>query len=197
MSKYTLDDKCNIIKEFCLNEKESINPIEIANNMMKHESVDIHGPEHHILDGAAFLCAMHNAGVSFDLDDALKQMIQRGKKMPGAICGLWGVCGSASSVGSALSIINKTTYLSTESWSSNISYTSKALDRISSLSGPRCCKRNAYNSILTAIDFVNENYNIKLEKEKITCEFSPLNKECLKNNCPYNKDYDGALTFNI
>ena len=112
MSKYTLAEKSTIIKNYCLNETKSINPIEIAISLMHHESVDIHGPEHHVLDGAAFLCAMHNAGVEFDLDRALDQIIQRGGKMPGAMCGLWGVCGSASSLGAALSIINKTTYLS-------------------------------------------------------------------------------------
>ena len=62
----------------------------------------MHGPIHHIIDGAAFMTAMYNAGVKFNLDTALDELANRGSDMPGATCGKWGMCGSASSVGAAL-----------------------------------------------------------------------------------------------
>lgn len=196
MTVYSFDEKVEIIKNYCLEETKSINPIEIAKALMHLECISVHGPEHHVLDGAALLTAIHNTGKDFDLAKALDQMAVRGRKMPGAMCGLWGVCGSASSVGAALSILNQTTYLSRESWSANIDFTGRALSRIASMPGPRCCKRNAFNSLLQAIDYVLEVYSIELEKEKVVCEFSNLNKECLKEECPYNIAYSGTLQFN-
>ncbi len=52
--------------------------------------------------------------------------------------------------------------------------------------GPRCCKRDTYISLDNAIDFIGKELNVSLEKEeKISCEFSHLNKQCLKQDCQY------------
>lgn len=175
----------DLIKEVCLNHK-STNPIEIVRAMMHHSFVHIHGPEHHILDGAAFLCAMHNAGVEFDLAQALDEIAARGAKMPGAICGQWGVCGSSASIGAALAIIHETSPLShNEFYKDNLRLTSRALNQIAEIGGPRCCKRNAFLSLKTAIAFVKEKYGIELEDETVVCEFSSQNKQCIKKQCPF------------
>lgn len=89
-----------MFEEILLNEK-STNPREIQKKLMEQPDVPMHGPIHHYVDGAAFLTAMHNAGVKFDLADALKELEERSQLMPGATCGRWGVCGSASSVGAS------------------------------------------------------------------------------------------------
>ena len=88
-----MDEQMKMIKEICMNEK-SVSPIEIVKKLMKCQDVPIHGPVHHIIDGYAFLTAMHNAGVTFDFSKALDELEVRGKKMPGATCGQWGICGS-------------------------------------------------------------------------------------------------------
>lgn len=125
-----MDEQMKMIKEICLNEK-SINPIEIVKSLMKIKDIPIHGPIHHIIDGYAFLTAMHNAGVEFDFKEALDEMEKRGKKMPGATCGQWGICGSGSSVGAALAIIHQTTPLSdNEYYKDNLRLTSLALGNI-------------------------------------------------------------------
>ena len=41
---------------------------------------------------------------------ALEKIMFEGLRMPGAMCGHWGVCGSISSLGAALSIINNTDF---------------------------------------------------------------------------------------
>lgn len=175
------------IKNECLNALTS-NPIELILDIMKKETINMHGPEHHILDGSCFLAAMHNAGVEFDLDKALDEMIIRGQKMPGATCGQWGMCGSSTSVGAALAIIHETGPLSnSEYYKDNLYLVSKALGKIGDVGGPRCCKRNAFLSILTAIDFVNERYGIELEKQEVKCEFSLKNKQCIGMKCPFFK----------
>ncbi|MCR1960851.1 hypothetical protein CWE04_02620 [Thomasclavelia cocleata] len=183
-----MDEKYKLIKNECLNSNTR-NPIELILSIMKKDYINIHGPEHHVLDGSCFLTTMHNAGVEFDLDKALDEMIVRGQKMPGATCGQWGMCGSSASVGAALAIVHETGPLSNNQYyKDNLSYVSKALGKLADVGGPRCCKRNAFLSILTAIDFVNEQYGIKLTKQEVKCIFSNKNKQCIGMRCPFYKD---------
>lgn len=56
-----MEDRAKKILEACMLEK-SRNPIEIFHNIAHMEFVRIHGPEHHVLDGAALLMAFYNAG---------------------------------------------------------------------------------------------------------------------------------------
>ena len=156
-----MDEKYASIKKECLKSTEK-DPIELIFHIMQKDYINIHGPEHHVLDGSCFLTALHNAGVEFDLEKALDEMIERGGKMPGATCGQWGVCGSAASVGAAL-----------------------ALRKISDAGGPRCCKRNAFLSLQTAVDFVKVQYGVELPAKDIACIFSDRNKQCLGSACPF------------
>lgn len=178
-------DKYALIKEECLTSSEK-DPIKLIFGIMKKDYINIHGPEHHILDGSCFLTAMHNAGVEFNLSEALDEMAERGAKMPGATCGQWGMCGSAASVGAALSIINGSTPLSSdELYKNNLRLVSKALGKIAEVGGPRCCKRNAFLSLQTAVRFVKERYDVELPESEIKCVFSKENKQCMGKKCPF------------
>jgi len=175
------------IKNECL-KAETKDPLELLFTLMKKDYIHIHGPEHHVLDGACFLSAMRSAGVEFDLEAALDEMIARGQKMPGATCGQWGMCGSAASVGAALAIIHETGPLSgNQYYKDNLHYVSEALHKIGDVGGPRCCKRNACLSILTAIDFVRAHYGVVLPKREVKCEFSEKNMQCIGPHCPFFK----------
>lgn len=177
------------IKHECLNTAET-DPIRLAVSLMKRDGIPIHGPVHHFLDGAALLTAVHHAGVEFDLNAALDELIERSMQMPGATCGQWGMCGSASSVGAALAILHGTGPLSSnEDYKNNLRLVSQALGRIAEIGGPRCCKRNAFLSIGTAIAFVREAYGITLPQSEIRCGFSAQNQQCLKEKCPF---YNGG-----
>lgn len=183
----TLEEIYQLIKEEILKSR-SENPIGIAKELMRKEFVSIHGPEHHFLDGAAFLVAYRNAGGNIDLQACLDKLSERTIKMPGAMCGHWGVCGSSASVGAALSIIHNTGPLSTdEFYKHNMEYTSKVLTEMSKIGGARCCKRNAFLSLSIAVEFVKEKYGIEMETDSAPCEFSPLNKQCLHDKCPFYK----------
>ena len=188
---YTISEKYDLIINEVKKDK-SLNPIKIVKNIMHKEYINIHGPEHHFLDGAAFLVAYNNAGGNIDLDKALFDLRERTIKMPGAMCGLWGVCGSVTSIGAALSVIHGTGPLSNDDfYKEHMKYTSSVIEKMSEIGGPRCCKRNAFLSIDAAIKFVEENYGIKMESNKITCEFTDWNKQCIKERCPF-----FANTFN-
>lgn len=184
-----MEERANSIINACLNEK-STNPVEIFLSIAKNDFVRIHGPEHHILDGAALLTAFHNAGGKINLKESLNEIMNRGLQMPGATCGMWGVCGAVSSMGAALSIIDGTGPLTSDaSWGKHMEFTSKALHRLSKIGGPRCCKRDAYLAFEEAIEFINNNYDVELGKENIVCSYSSENVQCIKEKCSfYTKD---------
>lgn len=183
--QYTLKEKYDIITKAALNES-SRNPLKIVKDLMDLDCVNIHGPEHHFIDGAAFLAAFNNSGGNIDLSDCLLELASRASAMPGAMCGYWGICGSVASVGAALSIIHKTGPLSTDDfYKDHMEYTSGVIREMSKIGGARCCKRNAFLSLLYAARFVREKYGIIMEEEKPVCTYSAKNKQCLGVNCPF------------
>ena len=139
----------------CLNTA-SKDPVEIIRMMMVAPFCHMHGPEHHVMVGSALLTAYKNAGGDINLEEALMEMQNRGKSVPGGACGFWGACGAGISTGMFVSIITKASPLTQESWGLSNLMTSKALGEIGKIGGPRCCKRDSYLSILSAIDFVKE-----------------------------------------
>lgn len=173
----------SIIK-LCLSTN-SKNPVEIIRQMMAEHFCHMHGPEHHIMVGSALLTAYKNSGGNINLEESLIEMQNRGKSVPGGACGFWGACGAAISSGMFISIISKATPLSTDSWGLSNLMTSKTLEAIGRIGGPRCCKRNSYLAIKTAIVFVKEHFKINMESSPITCIHSSSNNQCIKERCPF------------
>ena len=176
----------DVIIDICLSET-SKNPIEIIRKMMEQPFCHMHGPEHHVMVGSALLAAYKNAGGEIDLPEALLEMMNRGKAVPGGVCGFWGACGAGISTGMFISIISGATPLKNEPWGLANKMTSKALDAIGSIGGPRCCKRDSYMAIISAIDYVAENFNIQMEKPVIKCIHSDKNNQCIKERCPFHE----------
>lgn len=170
----------------CLAET-SKNPIGILRKLMALPFCHMHGPEHHVMVGAALLTAYKNAGGEIDLEKALAEMRSRGKSVPGGACGFWGACGAGISAGMFISIVTGSTPLAGEPWGLSNKMTSAALDAIGSVGGPRCCKRDSYLSILAAIDFVRENLGVEMEKPEIVCIHSAQNNQCIGARCPFSK----------
>ena len=170
----------------CLNET-SKNPIEIMKKMMEQPFCHMHGPEHHIMVGMALLTAYKNAGGEIELEKALREMMNRGKSVPGGACGFWGACGAGISSGMFVSIISGSTPLGGENFGLSHKMTSRSLGAIGEIGGPRCCKRDSYLSILNAIDFVNENFGVRMDKSVPVCDFSAKNNQCIGKKCPFSK----------
>ena len=170
----------------CLAET-SKNPIEIINKMMDLPFCHMHGPEHHVMVGAALLTAYQNARGDIDLPAALTEMMNRGKSVPGGACGFWGACGAGISSGMFISIISKSTPLANEPFALSHKMTAKSLGEIGNIGGPRCCKRDSYLSILSAIDFVKEHFGVEMERPPIVCQYSAKNNQCIGRRCPFSK----------
>ena len=170
----------------CINET-SKDPIAIIEKMMTMPFCHMHGPEHHVMVGSALLTAYRNAGGDIDLHSAVIEMMNRGKSIPGGACGFWGACGAGISSGMFISIISKSTPLAIEPFALSHQMTAESLGQIGQIGGPRCCKRDSYLSILSAIDFVKEHFGIELDKPEIICRYSTQNNQCIGKRCPFSK----------
>ncbi|MCQ2542436.1 MAG: DUF5714 domain-containing protein [Lachnospiraceae bacterium] len=181
----TIQEKTELIAKD-IKKEEGTNPVRIFKNIAHKEYISMHGPEHHILDGASILVAYKNAGGNIDIDNALNKLMAEGLRMPGAMCGLWGICGAITSIGAALAIIDGTGPLSTDgTWGDHMQFTSAAISELGKINGPRCCKRDAMIAFKNGIDYVNSHYGVTLEYEQMKCEFSAVNMQCIKDRCPF------------
>lgn len=182
------------ILEICWNET-SKNPVQILDKMMSMPFCHMHGPEHHVMVGAALLTAYRNSGGNIDLKKSQLEMNNRGRSVPGGACGFWGACGAGLSAGMFISIITGSTPLGKENFGLSHKMTSSALDAIGTVGGPRCCKRDSYLSILRAVEFVKENLGIEMEKSDVICSYSAQNNQCIGKRCPFWKGKRKKIAF--
>ncbi len=168
----------------CLSE-QSKNPIVILQKLMALPFCHMHGPEHHVMVGAALLTAYRNAGGEIDLPKALAEMQARGRKIPGGACGFWGACGAGVSAGIFVSIVTGSTPLATEAWGLSNKMTASALEAIGTVGGPRCCKRDSYLAIIKAVEFAKDNLGVTMESGDVICTHSSQNNQCIQTRCPF------------
>ena len=103
------------------------------------------------------LVVYKNAGGEIDLDQALDRLMAEGLRMPGAMCGLWGI------------------------WGNHMQFTSKVIGELGVINGPRCCKRDAMIAFKNGIDYVNKHYGVTLQYKQTKCEFIELNEQIRDN----------------
>ena len=96
----------DVIRDFC-RETKLRDPVAVAQRIMEDPYIYMHGPEHHVLAGAALLAAFCNSGGQLDLEKALSLMEERGSQVPGGACGFWGCCGAGVSAGIYMSIVTE------------------------------------------------------------------------------------------
>ena len=114
----------------------------------------------------------------------------RASMVPGGACGTHGTCGAAVGTGIFVSLITGSTPLKKQEWSLANQMTARSLMTIARHGGPRCCKRNSWLAIRTAITFLLERLGVNLPVEGVVrCEFSDINRECLREECPFHTGY--------
>ena len=176
-------------------ETTSRNPIEILEKLMSQPDCPMHGPTHHVLVGTALLTAYNNClpdSAKLDLEEALAEMRKRGEQVPGGACGYMGACGASISTGIFLSIVTRNTPFSTDTWRLCNLCTARALEQVALNGGPRCCKRDSYLSVLTAIDFVKENLGVEMVKPEVACTRSKINEQCIGKKCPFSSQKNNS-----
>lgn len=137
--------------------------------------------------GSSLLTACKNAGGNIDLKSSLIEMYNRGRTVPGGACGFWGACGAGISTGMFVSVISGSTPLTEKPFRLSHLMTSRSLEQIGKIGGPRCCKRDSFLSILSAVDFVKEHFGISMERPEIICSYASENNRCIGKRCPFAK----------
>ncbi|MGI6553386.1 MAG: DUF5714 domain-containing protein [Bacillota bacterium] len=185
------DEATKYITDECLllyQEKDRVQPTELAIHLMEFPALKMHCPQHHYLISAVMLTAAYKAqGRPAEiLRDGLIEAMLRAKNVLHGFCGFYGSCGAAVGLGIYASILTNTTPYSVESWSLANRIVAESLLKISGINGPRCCKRNSYIALQLAEIFTREKFGIDLGRtEKITCTHFHRNEECKKQECPY------------
>jgi hypothetical protein len=182
----------DLIERFCSAANSSL-PLSMAITLMRDRRLKMHGPEHHFLVPAVLLAAYCNTkGTPREEKAALiKKARSRAEEVKGGSCGFNGNCGAGVGTGIFVSLATGATPLSRGEWRLANLMTSDSLRAIAEHGGPRCCKRDVFLALRTAVAFLKEELHVALPaEEQVTCEFSPLNRECLKEECPF---YIGAL----
>ena len=160
-------------------------PVALFMQIVSLPTVHMHGPEHHSIVPCVLLTAYRNNGGEIALDAALDTARQRGEKVPGGICGFWGVCGAAAGAGIYASVVTGSSPLDEKVWGIPPLLAARCLDAIAKLGGPRCCKRNARIAIETAVQFTKEHFHVSMPTGAEPCMHHSENKECLYRRCPY------------
>jgi hypothetical protein len=185
-------DRCHrlpavdVITAFC-ERSGSRDPVTMAIALMHHSSMKMHGPEHHYLIPAVLLTAWSNARGEHDLlPGRLGKARERAEWVKGGFCGFLGDCGASVGTGIFVSIVLGATPLSGEEWRLANRMTARALSVIAEHGGPRCCKRNTFLALREAVAFAREELGTEMELPgEIRCTFSPLNRECRREACPF------------
>ena len=161
-------------------------PVKLFRMMVRDDHVPMHGPIHHSIVPLAMVCAVWSVKPDFDLDSYLTEVISRSSEVPQAVCGLWGCCGSAIGAGIFESIMTRTGPLSRgKRWGNCNLSTSDALRTIGDVGGPRCCKRNAVLSIISACNSAKEHLKVELSPSEFVCTRYRDSEECIGSKCPF------------
>lgn len=179
------------IKRICIayfHDSPAASVYELVNKLMDMEGLPMHCPPHHFILPATLLtvCRKLQGADQKQLEHDLSEANMRASKVPGGFCGNHGTCGAAVGIGIFYSIFTHTTPLSTQTWSRVNRATGMGLLKISEVEGPRCCKRNLYLALDSAIDTIENDLGLVLERPaEMICKYYPSNRECKGLKCPY------------
>ena len=179
------------IEAYCKISMEE-RPLALAMELMRHPSMKMHGPEHHFLVPAVLLSALANTRHDPDAKARwLKAARKRADAVKGGFCGFLGDCGAAVGTGICVSVLTGATPLSREEWRLSNLMTATSLQEIALHGGPRCCKRNTFLAVRSAIRFLRSELSLDLPEAAVRCEFSRENEECLHEQCPFFQQNSG------
>jgi hypothetical protein len=177
----------DLIERFCAATDATL-PLSMAITLMKDDRVKMHGPEHHFLVPAVLLAAWARATGRTREEKAglIAKARSRAEEVKGGSCGFNGACGAAVGTGIFVSLATGATPLSKGEWRLANLMTSESLRSIAERGGPRCCKRDVFLALQAATAFLDREMHVTLPaEESVVCDFSALNRECLKAACPF------------
>lgn len=148
-------------------------------------ALPVHGGWHHFLVPGILLAALRNSG-NMVTDDHIREGLHRGAMSPGGGCGFHGVCGAAVGLGILISVLGGANPLTDETRSTSMRISAKAIGRVESLGGPRCCALSTYTVINLGVkELRNRGYKLPEPRMAGRCPYHEINDECHHEACPY------------
>ena len=160
-------------------------PLALLEQVMALPPVHMHGPEHHAIVPCVLLTAWHNNGGTGELKTMLSAALSRGRQVPGGVCGYWGVCGAAAGAGIYMSVLTGSNPVSRDAWAIPMELSSRCLQALAAVGGPRCCKRTSRLCVSEAAAFTAERFGLVMPLGEIRCGYMKDNRECIGTRCPY------------
>lgn len=174
------------IKQQCL-AYAGHDPIELAVKIMNSPIIKMHGPEHHFIVPAVLLtCLANKDGKTEQLPEKLAIAERRAKEETPNVCNYSiGTCGAAIGTGVFLSIFMDREHQHDDAWSITNLIVADSLKLVAESDGPRCCKRDTYISLESAIYFLKDRFAVDLPISAAKCTFSMRNRTCGHEECAY------------
>lgn len=182
------EDAIAVIENICKNT-DLADPLSIAELIMEHPGIHMHGPEHHALVPGVLVAAYLNYIGNTDKRPVM-EAIRRGSKIPGGYCGIYGACGAGVGIGIALCVLLEATPLTPEERAHANRATSRTLDSIADAGGARCCKKVTRISLEEGMKYLSDLFDLGWYEKadfNVKCNYTQYNRECDKN-CRYRSD---------
>lgn len=174
-----------LIARTCERSTEA-DPLVIADGLMRHSAIKMHGPEHHYLVPAALITAWCIGKGIEGREEMLAIARKRAADVKGGFCGYHGTCGAAMGAGIACSVLTGATPLARDGWRLSNLMTAACLTAIGEAGGPRCCKRDSYLALITGRDFLNSHLMADIPAgPPPVCSHYVQNRECLATDCRF------------
>ncbi len=173
------------IKSICRTTK-SKNPYDVLSEIYRDPIISNRFLKNHICVGSALAAAFRNSGGDIDLDEAVTEIIRRGRFIPPKACGHAGDCGAAVSCGIFYSTVTDTHPLTPgEQWGDVALLTGTCLVDLGRIGGPRCCNRGTLVSMKDTVLQVKEKLGVEMEWYDRKCIHKDWNKQCKGESCPF------------
>jgi len=174
----------DIVRHICLNTEET-DMIDLFNMIRCHPSIPLHGPEYHFIVPGVIVATYRNLGGKVS-DTDIQTAIDRGKTIPGGVCGFWGGCGAALGTGTAFAVLLKGNPIKARERKIVQQITGIIINKINQLEAARCCQREAWTALKIAAELSPQYLEIPLRANGGThCTQQSKNKECMGKGCPY------------
>jgi len=176
-----------VIRDLSLSAK-GIDPVVIAEDMIKSADVPMLGCEHAWIAAGALLAAIRNHGQIKVSNDQITEALNRTQKQAiGAYCGLTGVCGVAVAIGAAFSTILGASCPKNKETSITMHVVARIVEVIANNTGPCCCKNFVRTALRLGCQLAGEYLDVDLGcTVNIKCEDSRRHPHgCRETRCRY------------
>lgn len=169
---------------------DSINPVEIAQEILNNPEFPVAGQAHHPLIACSLITAYANAMDSQEKEAYINEGMMRANSLPGGFCAGFGADVAAISLGIAVSIVLNTNIRQEKDWARSKAHTLTGMGmlNIANNRGNRCCRRSTYSMLILGTNYFNHNMGCSLQttpESEVKCNLREKNPLCNKTDCKY------------